>query len=810
MPDGDSSGNAAPKGFDAQKALRDAGPQSAPRDPGDLTMGVSNKDFERRDRWQRAGGGARTNENTVDSSAYIEARILWPALGFPEIISPQGGDGRDPTSCVNLLILSEAENLYPADVARHLRWVPWEERHTRWLPSAEKGGTNAFRAAEISVYDPAVEKSSGLIRPVLFADDHGAHNGIMVGISTFVLDFYAAGYKGADGKEHKLRYLHHVKISRDASAKLPAGKLLNLFWVNRNPKDTRQQRSAEMHPLIEKFAKSSRFGNDGVPTWDALVNRGNAAEYAKGLLEEYEYDYKHDRTPENRTEVLHPLLVRDAPPKLRVGHLTDLHFDIRHNTYEANLRRSGMTIRGYKDFNNWNRTSRTLYERARKTCDILLMTGDLIEFGRGHNEAKLEDGSYFHGSDTVYWRDRNWFLFYEVLANGTNYHAPVYTNLGNHDWRLNPYPAEAPGSPDPKEMNLAGKEQFRIAHGPGYDIPLMYSEGGGGQAVTALRQKFGKEGSFEARGTPLETCVESVAWYLMLINPFLDYSFPLPGGYDVLMLDWAEDELVDFPKYKAGVDDGTTMILPNTYGGPRPKNSLSDQQITLFRHFAAAKGQASILGIHAPVVGPWSFWDDENLRKGLVRLPENRKLPAGVQVEEQKLDPRGNPAGKPTRYTEHAALAFRHAKYDPYAQVADYGAVALHREWLVDALRRSGTDLVLSGHIHRRNVLVIEKLPDGAQVVKCVPESAIATAPKPLFVNTTSAGPRGHDKHKFGVHERCDSAYAEIEITNAGNVLSIQHVDVVAAGQPLPPSANKPGTAPTPAPPAKPPIPLTF
>jgi hypothetical protein len=31
-------------------------------------------------------------------------------------------------------------------------------------------------------------------------------------------------------------------------------------------------------------------------------------------------------------------------------------------------------------------------------------------------------------------------------------------------------------------------------------------------------------------------------WYLLLINPFLDFAFPLPGGQQVLMLDWGKHE----------------------------------------------------------------------------------------------------------------------------------------------------------------------------------------------------------------------------------------------------------------------------
>jgi hypothetical protein len=281
---------------------------------------------------------------------------------------------------------------------------------------------------------------------------------------------------------------------------------------------------------------------------------------------------------------------------------------------------------------------------------------------------------------------------------------------------------------------------------------------------------------------------------LLNIKPNIYKTLNITGGYDICVLDWAENEIVDLPLYKDGMEDGRTVILPNTSGGPRPKDCLSDAQIELFRHFARATGQASIVGIHAPVVGPWSHWFDDGLKNGTIRIVqskdgklvpvENKKLPKGIAVEEKQLG--GKDAGKTTRYTEHPALVLRHEQYEPFAQIADYGAIVPHREWLLTALRNAGTDLVLSGHIHRRNLLVVEKLADGAQVIRNVPDADISTAPKPLFVNTTSAGPRGHDKATFGVSGRVDSAYAEIVITNTGKVASIEHVDVNAAGQPLP------------------------
>ena len=39
-----------------------------------------------------------------------------------------------------------------------------------------------------------------------------------------------------------------------------------------------------------------------------------------------------------------------------------------------------------------------------------------------------------------------------LLSSGGAYTRPVYTNLGNHDWRINPYPPFAVGAPSSKNF----------------------------------------------------------------------------------------------------------------------------------------------------------------------------------------------------------------------------------------------------------------------------------------------------------------------------------------------------------------------
>ena len=118
---------------------------------------------------------------------------------------------------------------------------------------------------------------------------------------------------------------------------------------------------------------------------------------------------------------------------------------------------------------------------------MVLLTGDLIDYGRGHVGASF-GGMYRNalGRNDAYHYDRNWFLFYYLLASGENYTKPAYTILGNHDWRLNPYPPFAPGAPEPeflfhdaKDYNHQDywKDVIKVAHGPGHERKFAYTIG---------------------------------------------------------------------------------------------------------------------------------------------------------------------------------------------------------------------------------------------------------------------------------------------------------------------------------------------
>ena len=152
----------------------------------------------------------------------------------------------------------------------------------------------------------------------------------------------------------------------------------------------------------------------------------NAAEWRVNrdfLMREYQFEYGYLHQPYQsgrvRAEVLHPVFVdRQAPSTLRIGHATDTHVSTHLDVYERNLQHSNFRN---LHFNNWNRSFAAVYERAKTNTDVVLLTGDLIDYGRGHWGLNRADRL---GDDGSYHVDRNWFLFYHLLASRRRLYPP--------------------------------------------------------------------------------------------------------------------------------------------------------------------------------------------------------------------------------------------------------------------------------------------------------------------------------------------------------------------------------------------------
>jgi hypothetical protein len=462
-------------------------------------------------------------------------------------------------------------------------------------------------------------------------------------------------------------------------------------------------------------------------------------------------------------------------------------------------------------YNNWNTSFVQTYTDAKRDSDLLLVTGDLIDYGRGHwgpaERKRLGDDVFYHV-------DRNWFLFQYLLSSGNSYEKPVYTILGNHDWRLNPYPpfavAGAPGAGALFHSTIGQsskdkKADIERAHGPGHEPDVSYDraanhkyrpEAKNPRAIAHwFRKAFGGEKTMDIPGLPTETTVESVAWYLMSINPFLDYSFTLPTGHCILMLDWAEDESVFLGDIFQGKRYGS---LDKRSGdeGPKAKNCLTDLQVALTTRFTSMPGKAKIIAIHAPPIGPWDNWYDAALREGW--------QPFDIGGRGYPFYKRATADGKTMK--GHPLFAIAPAKGvvpdAVHGMDASYNSFERNRAWFIKRVAdpRCGVRLVLAGHIHRQGLFVVYKAPasfgpaiagelliklvgqtetrgvrypNGAQVRVPGPSGTPVLAPGPLYVNSTSVGPRGHAYPGKGLGGYVHPGYTHVELVNDGTIQKV-------------------------------------
>ncbi|MEO5742224.1 MAG: metallophosphoesterase family protein, partial [Vicinamibacterales bacterium] len=660
----------------------------------------------------------------------VKARILWPALGFPAVIAPGGKADAESTRCITLLVLTDQQTLTPADAARHLRCVPWGQRGKRHIAE------NFVAVSDVSILAPKVTFTNTNASQAQLVEFGGSGaTAIRASLATAVRQRYAK----------ELPYLHEIRISESRSAQLPKGQY-QLFW--NNAATVEDAPSDEMAFLLNTYARER--GASRGPLWKT---------HQQYLLDEYAYEYGSLHRPycsasgtRVRAEILHPLFVDPAGmPTLKIGHLTDLHVDVRNDIYEENVKAGEYQLRTKAAakslssneqallttlglFNNWNKSVVSLYNDAKQDANAILLTGDLIDYGRAHwgqdTAAHLQDND-------LYTADRSWFLLSYLVASGSAYTKPVYTILGNHDWRVNPYPPFAVGAPSPKnffykerawkdkvedEQNLSkwegerGAEALRVAHGDGHGRAYSYAAKAEnalqlltenpGQTVGALVKLMAQTKTMNVKDTPAETTIDSVEWYLLSINPFLDYAFTLPNQHRVLMLDWAELENVLFPIVAKGTSYPYMVWQAGAAAdpGPRAKNCLTSLQQELVTGFVKLAGRSKVIGVHAPPIGPYPDWTDRDMLEGRTKYGKDKARSA-----------RGNtdfvtkkPDGTTEPWYGHPLFATR-PKNGPEGMTADYGTFENQRDWFIENVgdAKSNVRVVMSGHIHRNGAYIV-------------------------------------------------------------------------------------------------------
>jgi hypothetical protein len=267
-----------------------------------------------------------------------------------------------------------------------------------------------------------------------------------------------------------------------------------------------------------------------------------------------------------------------------------------------------------------------------------------------------------------------------------------------------------------------------------------------------------------------------------------------------MMLDWAEDEDVLFPIMQGGKAfpylpwQAATASDP----GPKARRCLTPLQKSLVSAFLEWSGP-KLIGIHSPPIGPYPDWLDGHMVAGRVTYVTH----SGGKPVADVARARG-PTNFATKYPDgriepwlgHPFFAVK-PKSGAEGMVPDSGSFDSNREWFIETVtRRSDVRAVFSGHIHRNGLYVVYRAPEsdgpavaGQLMVRGLLDSQVAgaKAPRvsnlphgasgPLFVNTTSAGPRGHFKRRSETAaERdrggltVDPGYAKLDLAADGSI----------------------------------------
>jgi Calcineurin-like phosphoesterase len=403
----------------------------------------------------------------------------------------------------------------------------------------------------------------------------------------------------------------------------------------------------------------------------------------------------------------HSVYARDGWSNFGIAHITDVHVARRIDGFRSRLQQVGRASAAAL-LVNWNDRFRDFIKYANKLhdkglLDVIICTGDLVDYAYEDNEIIKESSPWLTAGDGN-------MLFFKRLLQGLEpgpapeahqneeLRVPIYTTLGNHDYRAFPYELMLTLVFGPKRQAIPTHAPFNLSRDDANAMQQTGAEGFTVDLETAVHM-------FEVR--------EPFA-YKRLINDYSSYVVAL-GKHRLVMLDSGPDVGMltsSFDAIRIWFEQNTSFDTLNedekAFVGNSPNSEgPSSGDVTVRVHTAlndpAAQSGLVIIGIHAPPLTPTGgqfpyyfretqrAFHDVNVCAFLARANpgQDRHLSAIKTSHSTWFD---NPNG-----------AF---KRGDTADSLDYGVSRGSVTQLLQAAAGIGTNrpanLILCGHNHRR------------------------------------------------------------------------------------------------------------
>jgi predicted phosphodiesterase len=394
----------------------------------------------------------------------------------------------------------------------------------------------------------------------------------------------------------------------------------------------------------------------------------------------------------------HPFYVGEKD-YLNIAHLSDSHLAARmwmlEKRWNSNYNRvwEASSLSGKKpgEFSNYIEHFQHILSSINQNDDVdmIIHTGDITDYNRGYDN---EEGDNDFSRD--YYFNRNWLLFYEILLG--EYQKPLFTVLGNHDYRLNPY------APHPLLFSRRIREFFNMA--PTVNLTR--------QEMNTLHED---PHALHVLENHLITAPQAVQWYSLVINPLFDYQISY-GSMMFMFMDWRrwEDHERRTPWARRVISRSQWNMLTDWHRRMVKRRKRMDRPLI------------SVVALHPSVFNPFPEMGDREF---------DSTAQTGIFYDSRLID----------TYDEEKDLVdgtFRLRRSEFIRLCLGNSTYGIDNDFHIAPER--GIDLILTGHAHRQALFQVE----GAHVNLIKSPSDIS--PGPLFCNAISSGPIGMKNERGG------------------------------------------------------------